>query len=171
MEGWIKLHRKILDWEWYKDYPVRILFEHLLLTANYEEKKWKGQQINKGQLITSIAHLSEQTGLSVQEVRTALEKLKSTNEITNKSTNKGRVITIENYTFYQGGDFESNKQINKQINRRSTTNNNDNKYINNNNIYINKEAEDFESEENKKQKEYFDSFIKELKQKNIGGQA
>ena len=42
MEGWIKLHRQILDWEWYDDINVKVLFLHLLLTANYEDKKWQG---------------------------------------------------------------------------------------------------------------------------------
>lgn len=169
-EGWVKLYRKITEWQWYKDIPVRILFEHLVLKANHKEQYYGRTLVEKGQLLTSIATLAKETGLSVQEVRTALEKLKSTNEITNKSTNKGRVITIENYTFYQGSNCESNKQINKQNNKHSTTNNNDNKYINNNNnIYINKEAEDFESEEDVKQKEYFENFINNLKTKKIGG--
>lgn len=40
MEGYITIHRKIVDWEWYKDIPTRVLFEHLLLTANWKDKKW-----------------------------------------------------------------------------------------------------------------------------------
>ena len=57
MEGWIKLHRKILDWEWYTDAPVRILFEHLLLTANSEDKKWRGMTIKRGQTIFLLVRL------------------------------------------------------------------------------------------------------------------
>lgn len=163
MEGWIKLHRKILDWEWYKDYPVRILFEHLLLTANYEEKKWKGQQINKGQLITSIAHLSEQTGLSSQQVRTALEKLKSTSEITYRATNKNTLVTIENYGLYQSQEeIATSKSTNKITNEQQTNNNNiRNKEYINNNIYIsNKE----DAPENN-YREYFESI--RLKSKKL----
>ena len=52
MEGWIKLHRKILDWEWYDDINTKVLFLHLLLTANHEEQKWRGKIIERGQLIT-----------------------------------------------------------------------------------------------------------------------
>lgn len=115
MEGWIKLHRKILDWEWYTDAPVRILFEHLLLTANYEDKRWKGITIKRGQKVTSRQHLAEETGLTEQQVRTALAKLKSTQNITSKTTNKYTLITVENYGLYQSyNDFATNKATNEQ---------------------------------------------------------
>lgn len=115
MEGWIKLHRKFIDWEWYTDIPVNALFIHLLLTANYEDKKWKGIVIKRGQLVTSRQHLAEGTGLSEQQVRTALEKLKSTHNITSKSTNKYTLITIENYELYQSyDDFVTSKSTNEQ---------------------------------------------------------
>ena len=45
MEGWIKVHRKLVDWEWYNDINVKVVFLHLLLTANHKEKQWKGQTI------------------------------------------------------------------------------------------------------------------------------
>ena len=86
MSGWIKLHRSLLDWEWYKDLPVRIVFEHLLLKANYEDKKYKGLDIKTGQVITSIRNLAFETGLSVRQVRTALDKLKATQEIAQEKT-------------------------------------------------------------------------------------
>ena len=37
--GFIKLYRSMLQWEWYDDVNVKVLFLHLLLKANYEEKK------------------------------------------------------------------------------------------------------------------------------------
>lgn len=86
MEGFITLHRKIMKWEWYKDVPTKVLFLHLLLNANYEEKKWRGLIIKRGQLVTSLNHLSEETGLTKQQVRTALCKLEATQEITRSVT-------------------------------------------------------------------------------------
>ena len=127
MEGWIKLHRKILDWEWYTDAPVRILFEHLLLTANYEDKKWRGMTIKRGQKVTSIGHLAEETGLSVQQVRTALEKLEKSKNVTSRATNKFTLVTIENYGLYQSyNDFATSRATNEQ-----QTNNNNIKIIKN----------------------------------------
>ena len=38
-EGFINLHRKILDWEWYDDINVFRVFTHLLLTVNWTPAK------------------------------------------------------------------------------------------------------------------------------------
>jgi hypothetical protein len=113
--GWIKLHRKLLEWGWYKDVPVYKLFTHLLLTANREPKTWKGIRIKSGQVVTGRHSLAEQTGLTEQQIRTALEKLKSTNEITISATNRSTLISIVNWQSYQVSNQESNQQItNKQ---------------------------------------------------------
>lgn len=134
MEGWIKLHRQILDWEWYDDINVKVLFLHLLLTANYEDKKWQGTTIKRGQLVTSRQHLAEQTGLSEQQVRTAINKLKSTNNITTKSTNKYTTVTIENYELYQSYDeYITNKQPATQPTNNHNIRNKE--YKNKRNIY------------------------------------
>jgi predicted transcriptional regulator len=119
MTGYIKLYRQFMKWEWYTDIPCHILFEHCLLKANYEPKKWRGQNIEVGQFVTSIAHLSNETGLTTQQVRTALKKLKSTGELTSKTTSQYSIITIKNWIDYQG----DNKQINKRITNEQQTNN------------------------------------------------
>lgn len=99
--GWIKLHRQILNWEWYSDTNTFRLFLHLILTANYKDQKHQGKLIKKGTLITGRDKLSIETGLSVREVRTCLERLKSTNEIAIKTYSKGTEIQIVNYDKYQ----------------------------------------------------------------------
>jgi hypothetical protein len=101
MSGWIKLHRSILNWEWYDDANVARLFFHLLLTVNYESKKWHGELINAGQLVTSYAKLSQSCGLSIKETRTALEKLKSTGEAASLTNGNYTIITIANWNDYQ----------------------------------------------------------------------
>lgn len=106
-KGWIKIHRKILNWEWYSNLNVRVLFFHLLLKANYENKNWCGKTIKAGQLVTSLDHLVAQTGLSKQQIRTALDKLKSTHEINIQTTRQNTLITINNWNSFQ----EDNTQI------------------------------------------------------------
>lgn len=149
MEGWIKLHRKMVNWEWYTDDIVKVIFLHLLLCANHKPNRWRGIEVGAGELITSYKHLSEQTGHSVQEVRTAISKLKMTGEITVESTNKYSLISLVNYRVYQDWDDKEqqtkNTQIDEQSTRRhqtnnnqSTTNNNDNNYKNDNNDKNNK---------------------------------
>lgn len=109
MEGWIKLYRKIINWEWYKDTNVKVVFLHLLLTANHKDKKWNGTIIKRGQRLTSLRNLSDECGLSIQEVRTALSKLKSSNEIKIKTSNHNSIITVCSYMNYQN----KNQNINR----------------------------------------------------------
>ena len=144
--GWICLHRKILNWEWYGDVNVRIVFLHLLLTANYFDNYWKGTLVRRGQKITSRENLAKEVGLSIQQIRTALNKLKSTNEITVETTNRYMLVTIVKYSDYQNKEEENNQQNNQESNFQSTNNqpsNNHqittNKQYNNitNNIYFN----------------------------------
>ena len=80
MDGFIKLHRKFIEWEWYTDNNVKILFLHLLLSVNHKDNKWRGQLVKKGSFITSYEKLAIATNLTIQQVRTALDHLKSTGE-------------------------------------------------------------------------------------------
>ena len=112
--GWIKLHRKITDWEWFGDSKTFHVFIFLLLNANRMPKKWKGYDIDTGQVVTGRIAISAATGISQQSVRTALSNLKSTNEITIKSTNKFSIITVCNYSKYQLLDCYTNQQNNQQ---------------------------------------------------------
>ena len=102
--GFIKLHRRILDWEWYRDIPVRVLFEHLILKANYKNLRFCGENIQRGELVTSRRSLAAETGLSEQQVRTALDKLRGTGEISSQAKGKFTLIRINNYAFFQNGD-------------------------------------------------------------------
>jgi|TARA_Y100000310_G_C20647796_1_gene797621 hypothetical protein len=101
--GWIKLHRKFTKWEWYDDINTKVLFIHLLITANYEDKNWRGTLIKRGQKVTSLPNLAKETCLTIRNVRTSLDRLKSTGELTDQSTNRFRLITICNYDEYQNG--------------------------------------------------------------------
>lgn len=121
LNGFIKVHRKLIQWGWYKDYIVKDLFLHLLLTAAYQDGQWMGQTIHKGQVITSYKHLSEDLGFSVKQIRTALDKLKSTGEVTSTSTNKYTVVTVVNWEEYQSFDIKmANETADKKANEGQT---------------------------------------------------
>jgi len=126
MSGWIKIHRQIIDWEWFTDTTTFRVFLQLLLKANHKEKKYRGMVLKVGTIITSRDILAFETSLSVQQVRTALDKLKSTNEITIKTSSQGTIIEVVNYAKYQ---IVTNEVTNKQptSNQQVTTNNNDKK--------------------------------------------
>lgn len=146
MNGWIKIHCKMTEWEWYKDVNTKSLFLHLLLTANYKDRKYKGMVIHKGELITGRKLLAEETGLSEQNIRTSLNKLKSTNELTIKSTSKGTLISIVNWDKYQCLGNDTNQQINQQPNQRLTT---PKEYKNIRNIYIGEKLPTYDTSKNK----------------------
>lgn len=123
MVGWIKIHRKLQSWEWYTDSQVVHLFLHFLLEANHEDRKWKGVMIKRGQLIFGRKRASETLGISEQSIRTCITRLKSTNEITTKSTNKFTLVTIVNYDQYQVEDKKStSKSTSENANEQPTTN-------------------------------------------------
>ena len=138
-QGYIKLHRQITEWEWYNDINVSRLFIHCLLRANHTDKKWQGKTILKGSFITSYENLSIETGLSVQQIRTAINKLKLTNEITYQSTSQYSIIIINNWDKFQLDNTQDNKQITNEQqtnNKQITTNNNDKNDNNEKNIYL-----------------------------------
>ena len=99
--GWIKLHRKLLGWEWYDDIPTTRLFLHLLLTVNIKDDNWHGVSVPRGSRITSTALLSKETHLSEQQVKTALRHLTKTHEITKHSTRNFTLISIVRFHDYQ----------------------------------------------------------------------
>lgn len=101
MSGWIKIHRSILEWEWYEDTNTFRLFMHLILKANHKDKSYKGKLIKRGSLVTGRELLAAETGLTVRQIRTSLTRLKMTNEVTIKSNSKGTEIQIVNYDKYQ----------------------------------------------------------------------
>ena len=101
MERWIKIHSQLLEWEWHDDPNMISLWIHLLALANHKDKKWHGQVIQRGQLVTGRKELSVITGISERSIRTCLSRLIDTGEIITKSTNKFTVITICNYEKYQ----------------------------------------------------------------------
>ena len=81
-DGYIKLYRKMMKWGWYTDTNAKCVFLHLLFLAQYEACFYRGNELKVGQAVTSIREISLQTGISVQSVRTAINHLKSTQEIT-----------------------------------------------------------------------------------------
>ena len=121
-EGWIKLHRKLLEWEWYHKSEMVHLFIHMIFKANHKPAKWQGTQVNRGQFVTGRKVLAKETGISEQRIRTILGRLKSTNEITIKSTSRFSVITIRNYNAYNTKEIQCNQQSNPRSHQQSTSN-------------------------------------------------
>ena len=106
MKGFIRLHRQMLAWEWYKNPISSRVFIHLLLTANTKDTNCKGVTIKRGQTVIGRAFLSEALGLSVSNIRTALKNLENSKEIKVESNTRGTVITVLNFDKYQIDETE-----------------------------------------------------------------
>lgn len=121
--NYIKLSRGLLEWEWYTDINTTRLFIHMLLKANWKDGNFKGTTIPRGSFVTSIRKLSDETGLSDREIRTAISHLKTTGEVTSKTTSKFSVFTVVKYDLYQTTDKQNDKQATskRQTNDKLTT--------------------------------------------------
>lgn len=145
--GWVKLHRNLIDWEWYTDHNTCRLFIHCILRANHTDKKWRGIDIKRGSFYTSLDTLSDETGLTPMQIRTSLKKLKATGEVTGLGMARGRMITVVGYDSYQDDNRLSNSLVtgSQQADNRVVTANkndkNDKKEKNDNNKIL---ADEFE---------------------------
>lgn len=144
-QGWVKLHRKFINWEWYDEPNVKSVFIDLILNANHQASAWHGHEIEKGSFVTSVADIAARNGLTTQQVRSALTKLEKTGEISKKSTNKNTLIIVLGYAKYQDLFVEEQQTNNKQITNKQQTNNKQTT----NSLY-NKNEKNEKNEENKK---------------------
>lgn len=133
--GYIRLFRAIEDWEWYDNPFVTKIFIHCLVKANEKQKQWRDLTIKRGQFVTSYEKLAAANGMTIQQTRTALKSLQSTNDIEYQSTNQYTVITVKKYNLWQAINIRKNEADtipdNKQKGEQVTTTNN--------NIYNTKE--------------------------------
>ena len=121
LNGFIKLHRKLIEWGWYSDCVVKDVFLHILMTAAFKEGYYLGFKIEPGQAIIGRKKMASDLGFSEQQVRTALKKLESTGEISINSTNRFSIVTVANWETYQlCPETSTNNQptINQQITNR-----------------------------------------------------
>ena len=121
--GWIKIYRSLLYWEW-ADVPEMVaLWVRLIIRATHEDSQWHGVTISRGQLVTTTAKLAAESGLSPQQVRTCLDRLKASNQINTQTTNKYTIITICKYEAYQETETTEQQTNGKQTTRKQQTNN------------------------------------------------
>lgn len=109
-EGYIKLYRRMMKWGWYTDTPTKCVFLHLLFLACYEPCYYKGVQLEPGQAVSSIRQIATDTGLTVKQVRTAINHLKETQEVAQSPCGKFSVFTVNNYNDYQCAGTDEGKQ-------------------------------------------------------------
>lgn len=112
--GWVKLFRKIDEWEWFTDPATAHLFIYLLAKANRKPTRYKGVEIPAGGLTTSRADLAKATGLTQKQVRTAIDHLVSTGEVAKQTTRQYTLLIVNNWNLYQAdGQRGANERANE----------------------------------------------------------
>ncbi len=137
MQGWIKLHRQLIDkpiWMC-STLEQRVILITLLCMANHKPKKWEfgGEvyEVQAGQFITSVKSIIEKCNseeITRQKVRTALKRFESYGFLTTKTTNKNMLVTIQNWAKYQDENYSLTNNLTTEQptdNHQITTNNND----------------------------------------------
>lgn len=121
MQGWIKLHRKILENEIWHDVTTFRLFTLLLLQAVHKDGvKVKGIELKRGQYLRSYSKLAEDLEykekrgykkVSKSTVLRSVKKLVDEGIVSVNETDYGTVFTILKYHEYQGFDDDSETPI------------------------------------------------------------
>ncbi len=148
--GFIVIHRKMQKWEWYDDLNMCGFFLHLLLLANWEDRRWHGIVIKRGSFVTSYRKLAESMHVSSVTIYKWIKRLTETGELTVTSTSKYTVISIVSYDFYQSKKTEKETQKKHKVNAKETQRKHElyttEQYNNNNNNNSSQEKEIFSPE-------------------------
>jgi len=136
-QGYIKLHRKILENPISEKPHYAWLWIILLLKANHKTAEfiWNGEKktIKAGQFITGREKLSQESHISQGTVERILKYLENEQQIKQETNNKFRIITIVNWEKYQinGQQTDSKTDNQRTTNGQQTDTNNNDKNVKN----------------------------------------
>ena len=159
MQGWVAIHRSILEHWLHNDKPFCKFgaWIDLVLLANHEEKKFLATTglitISRGQLMTSYRSLSERWGWSKDKVSRFLNTLESDGMIQRNQDKFRTLLTIVNYGFYQDLQDKNRTQIGQQSDNGRTpigqqSDSNRTPIGQNNNVTMNNNEEQCNNENN-----------------------
>lgn len=116
MNGWIKLHRKLMDNPIImKDSDHLAVWTYLLLNATHAEYPaiFKGQKIilKPGQLITGRKSIAEKLSINDSKVRRILDRFEKDQQIDRQRSNQNSLISLKNWELYQIFDQQNDQQM------------------------------------------------------------
>lgn len=101
MKGWFRLHRGILDWEHFTEPTVLSVWICLLACTRTKAATVRGIHVEQNEAYVSFRDLHEYTGLSINTIKAAIEKLIATGEIEKRATRTGTIFKIVKFSHYQ----------------------------------------------------------------------
>lgn len=119
MDGWIKLHRKVLDNPIVtKDNDHLAVWIWLLLNASHREHPavFNGEKITlkPGQLITGRKKLAEECRISESKANRIISEFKSEQQIEQQTNRHGSLISILRWDEYQKSEQQNGQLMNNQ---------------------------------------------------------
>ena len=129
--GFIKIDRKIIHWEYFKNPAYISVWMYLLCRANFKDGESCGHIVHKGQVFETYGSIARNTGVSRDTVIYILKRMVSTQVVTLDSTHPlthpfardGILITIVNWDTYQSSE-KSNPTGNPTGNTQGITSRN-----------------------------------------------
>lgn len=117
-EGFIRLYRSLLDDPiWFNSTPAqKSVLITLLCMVTWQPIQWdilgKPIVLQPGQCFTSLTQIAEKAGSGVtpKSVRSALNRFEKLGFLASEWSNRGRLITIVKWRFYQLDDDQEGKQ-------------------------------------------------------------
>lgn len=109
MAGFVKLNRDLLEWAWADDIITFGVYAKFLLLAAWKDTEYHGVKLERGELLTNQSEIAQQSGLSRQQVRTVLDRLKATNKITIKREGKNSIVKVIDYACETDGNHIDNR--------------------------------------------------------------
>lgn len=143
-QGYILLHKQMLNWQWYQDKNTKIVFLHLLLKANYSDQIWQGIMIHRGQRVISYRNLADELQLTLKETRIAISHLEATGEIILNPQPRYTIVTITNYDLYQKGHKQGHTEPTIEGTTKGTTKGTNSTFVNDNNTNIYEDTDNIE---------------------------
>jgi len=122
-QGYVLLHRTLLDAPYFKDAHYVQLWIYLILKANHKEVFFNGVKIPRGGLLTGRKKISDDTWINESKVERMLKFLESEQQIEQLGTGKGRVIVIKNWDKFQKVNSKVNNDdtmVQQRLNNGST---------------------------------------------------
>ncbi|RKD73654.1 DnaD/phage-associated family protein [Sinobaca qinghaiensis] len=143
-EGWIKLHRKLMEGETFQKLTAvqKLIAIYIILNANHGPSIWHDKyknidvKVDTGELVTSRSKIMKDwfggdKEITEQKIRTALKKLEREGFLTIEATKYYTKLKVVNYSIFQHAESKNNLSNNHSLtnyqpkdNQLVTTNNN-----------------------------------------------
>lgn len=127
MQGWIKVHRKMLHSNIFQNEKLLKVFMYCLLKATHKERKQliglQTVELKPGQFVFGRKKASEELNMNESTVYKYMKFLESQKTITMNSNNKFTIVTVDKWHDYQVLDAEIEQQNNNKITTKEQQNN------------------------------------------------